>query len=123
MDSPSVVYEQSTVAFIDILGFKEALNNEQKAKDILEALTHVKVKAGKYCSEPLWTHFQGIYDIKIAAFSDSIVISGTECQIFQVLVAATKFCQLLIKKGFLCRGGVACGELYHKDGVLLVMLL
>jgi hypothetical protein len=118
MEMPVEIYEQSAVAFIDILGFKNALVDETKARGILDVLSHVKEKVEEYYSDPWRQQWQGILDIELTAFSDSIVISGSEGQTIIVLLAALEFSQLLIEKGFLCRGAVACGELYHKNGVL-----
>lgn len=113
-----MVYEQSTVAFIDILGFKEALNDVSKARDILDALTEVKKRIEEHKSDPIHKQFQSVFNIKLLSFSDSIIISGYEYQAIPVLFAAVEFSQILIEKGFLCRGGVACGELYHKNEII-----
>lgn len=112
------IYEQSAVAFIDILGFKNALADEAKARGILDALSRVKEKVEEYYSDPLRQQWQGIFDIELSAFSDSIIISGSEGQTIIVLIAALEFSQLLIENGFLCRGAVVCGDLHHKNGVL-----
>lgn len=118
MEMPVDIYEQSAVVFIDILGFKNALRNESKARDILDALSHVKEKVEEYYSDPMREQFQGVFDIELTAFSDSIAISGSEGQAIVVVFAALEFSQLLMKKGFLCRGAMACGELYHNNGIL-----
>jgi hypothetical protein len=115
---PLGVYEESAVAFIDILGFKNALADEAKARGILDVLSHVKEKVEMYYSDPLREQWQGILDIELTAVSDSIIISGSEGQTIIVLFAALEFSQLLLEKGFLCRGAVACGDLYHKNGIV-----
>lgn len=112
------IYEPSVVAFIDILGFKNALKDSSKARGILDALSHVKERIREYYSDPVRQQFQGVFDIELTAFSDSVVISGDETQAIIVVFAALEFSQLLIEKGFLCRGAIACGELYHKDGIV-----
>lgn len=112
------IYEPSVVAFIDILGFKSALRDSSKASGILDALSHVKRWIDEHYSDPSRDQFQGIFDIELTAFSDSVVISGGESQAIIVVFAALEFSQLLIDKGFLCRGAIACGELYHKEGIV-----
>ena len=115
---PVNIYEPSAVAFIDILGFKNAIKDSSMARDILDALIHVKLRIVEYYSDQAREQLQGVLDIELTAFSDSIVISGTESQAIIVSFAALEFSQLLIEKGFLCRGAIACGELYHKDGIV-----
>ncbi len=110
-------YEQSTVAFIDILGFKNALEDESRARDILDTLSEVQEEITKHYSELSKTRFKGM-ETEIMAFSDSIVFSGSETLAIIVSLKALRFSQLLIKKGFLCRGAIVCGNLYHKNGIL-----
>uniref|UniRef100_UPI0025EA6EDA hypothetical protein n=1 Tax=uncultured Thiodictyon sp. TaxID=1846217 RepID=UPI0025EA6EDA len=112
------IYEQSAIAFIDILGFKNALKNESKARGIFDALSNIRNRVGKYYSDPDRVLFRGILDIELTAFSDSIVISGSETQAIIVLFAALEFSQILVEKGFLCRGAIACGDLHHKNSIL-----
>lgn len=115
MESILGVYEHRTVAFIDILGFKDEVKNEEKARDILEALTQVKNIASEYYTDEFHSKW---FNIELTAFSDCIAISCPEAETIAVLFAALKFSQLLIKKGFLCRGSIAYGELHHKNGVI-----
>src|SRR5690606_9817235 len=115
---PMNIYKPSVVAFIDILGFKSALKDSSKASGILDALSHVKRWIDEHYSDPSRDQFQGVFDIELTAFSDSVVISGGESQAIVVAFAALEFSRLLIEKGFLCRGAIACGELYHKEGIV-----
>jgi hypothetical protein len=112
------IYEPSVVAFIDILGFKNALKDSSKASEILDTLSHVKKWIGEKYSDSARDQFQGVFDIELTAFSDSVVISGGESQAVIVVLAALELSQLLIEKGFLCRGAIVCGELYHKEGIV-----
>lgn len=115
---PMNIYEPSVVAFIDILGFKNALKDSSKASEILDTLSHVKKWIGEKYSDSARDQFQGVFDIELTAFSDSVVISGGESQAVIVVLAALELSQLLIEKGFLCRGAIVCGELYHKEGIV-----
>ncbi len=112
------MYELRTVAFIDILGFKDALKIESRAKEILGALTQVKASINKYYDQPIRNQLEGIFDIELSAFSDSVVISGIESQTVVVLSCVLEFSQMLLECGFLCRGAIAFGRLYHRDGIL-----
>jgi hypothetical protein len=115
---PMNIYEPSVVAFIDILGFKNALKDSSKASEILDALSHVNIWINEKYSDSARDQFQGVFDIELTAFSDSVVISGGESQAVIVVLAALELSQLLIEKGFLCRGAIVCGELYHKEGIV-----
>lgn len=112
------IYKPSVVAFIDILGFKSALKDSSKASDILGALSHVKIWVDEHYLDSAHDQFQGVFDIELTAFSDSVVISGDESQAVMVVFAALELSQLLIEKGFLCRGAIASGGLYHKEGIV-----
>jgi hypothetical protein len=118
MGMPMNIYEPSVVAFIDILGFKNALKDSSKVSEILDTLSHVKKWIGEKYSDSARDQFQGVFDIELTAFSDSVVISGGESQAVIVVLAALELSQLLIEKGFLCRGAIVCGELYHKEGIV-----
>ncbi|MEQ1546640.1 hypothetical protein [Methyloglobulus sp.] len=111
------IYEKSAVAFIDILGFKNALDDVSRARDILDALSDIKKEIDWHYSSGFYKDFKGIEN-EIMAFSDSIVFSGLEHAAIIVSLNALKFSQLLIRKGFLCRGAIACGNVYHKNGIL-----
>lgn len=118
MEQQFLIYEKSAIAFIDILGFKNALKDKEKARGILDALLHVKEKIRDNYSDYSREVWRGIADIELTAFSDSIAISGSEGQTPLVLLTALDFSQILLEKGFLCRGAVVCGELFHKSGIL-----
>jgi hypothetical protein len=115
---PVEIYQSSAVAYIDILGFKNALGDKSKARGILDALHSVKTKIEEYYRDPLRKKFQGVFDVELTAFSDSVAISGAESQTIVVLFAALELSQLLVEKGFLCRGAITCGELFHKTGII-----
>lgn len=112
------VYESRVVAFIDILGFKEALKNKSKAVKIYDALTGIKNQVELHFASDSYKRFQGVLDTEITAFSDSVVISGSADQAIIVYLQVLRFSELLIKSGFLCRGAISLGDLHHKNGVL-----
>ena len=112
------IYENRVVAFVDILGFKEAVINESKAEKILGALTAIKDHVDSHTASDYYTRFKGVLDTEITAFSDSVVISGQESQAIVVYFDALRFSGMLINSGFLCRGAISFGKLYHRNGVL-----
>lgn len=112
------IYDTRVVAFIDILGFKEALKNEAKAEKIFNALNGIKNSIESHFSSDGYNRFKGVLDTEITAFSDSVVISGESTQATVVYHHALMFSELLIKNGFLCRGAICLGKLFHKNGIL-----
>lgn len=123
MNSSSNEYKDHIVAFIDLLGFKEAIKSG-KQNDILELLT--KFAAQKKFTSAIHAYGElQTFDFDIHAFSDNIVISyplnkSEDLQI--TLFALTNFISYLaaisLQKGFLIRGGLAIGHLYCESGVL-----
>lgn len=120
-------YKRRIVAFLDILGWAEAIlakeENEGQATKILgKTLAQLKGIA---------THFNSLNQLMpkdmnwpgnpmIIQFSDSLVISADDDErgkevLQNVLLVLTSN---LIGFGFLVRGGVTRGELFHSDGLV-----
>ena len=107
--------DERFVAFIDLLGFRDVLNrmftNEpQLFKTVLQVLKLAKSFADVPDPENMRA---------ITAFSDSVVVTsggpfGTAGLFATVGVLAGE----LLKRGILCRGGIARGRMYHADGIL-----
>lgn len=102
------------VAFIDILGFKSIVEEEklnQFDKGLLKNLYDCHINCGKIFKE---------FDIDLVQFSDSIVISKPFSKdSFEGFVEAVASYQiLLLKNGFLCRGGIALNKHYSKSGFI-----
>jgi len=119
-------YETRVVAFIDILGFKNSIDksnkDEKEYERILQTLTDLK----DFFIKP-----KDDYDIKadralnadtqIIQVSDSLVISRLAEEqggIFYMLTDCAFAIHLLISNGFLCRGAIKVGNMYHKDTTL-----
>lgn len=113
------LYKKRLTAFIDILGFSQMVqeidiqdsNGEEKFNSILTLLKELKS-----CEKPEAAN----EEIEITAFSDSIVISveNNPKALFSIYWNVAWLQSSLMKSGYLCRGGVAFGELYHKDGII-----
>jgi len=119
-------YSDRFVAFIDILGFKDLIdqsttqNSEVTVDSIREALQPPKPAAkgqivlGQIGDISKSGHRQ-------TTFSDSVVISTEPTPLG--LVHLVNHCERIARKlldfGHLCRGGIARGDLYHEsDGTL-----
>jgi len=106
-------YEKRVVLFLDILGFRDLVKNHREA-EILDALSIPKELAGHY-------PFDGSTHMELSAFSDSIVVSERIISNFNVqrMIGYSAFLYLrFLAKGILTRGGIALGNLHHRDGVV-----
>lgn len=75
------IYKKSVVAFVDLLGFKEALKDEANAKEILDILHQIKHGEIAKCSAT--TLINGsVTEVRVkpsvSAFSDNVVMSVSE---------------------------------------------
>jgi hypothetical protein len=109
------VYVDSTVAFLDILGFKDIISRSESdvalltrvkaALDVLKRFEHVQgnVARGNLIDG---TYGQG--------FSDNIIIAGEPPWVLGEVAALT---QALLEIGFPIRGGIAVGKIYCGDRI------
>lgn len=119
-------YETRVVAFIDILGFKNSVeksgDDEEEFNRIFGALTDLKdffIKSKK--DDETETDRQLGVDTQILQVSDCLIISRLiqeQGGIFYMLQDCAFAIHLLIGRGFLCRGAIEVGKMYHKDTTL-----
>ncbi|MDH5763787.1 MAG: hypothetical protein OEZ51_12445 [Nitrospinota bacterium] len=123
----SLQYKNCIVAFLDILGWKSAvLSKEHENGDVIKVLG--KTLAGL---QGVVSHFNSLRNLLpeenmwpgnpvMTQFSDSLVISvddnihGREALQNAILALTSN----LINFGFLLRGGVTRGELFHDSGLV-----
>lgn len=112
MDQRIEMYEKRAVLFLDILGFSELVKSG-KERRLLAALQHVQGRA-------IEAHEGGKVDF--TAFSDCIVVS-TPLLTGSGALRLAKYARLLaldlLSHGFLTRGAVVVGDLYHEGGIVL----
>jgi hypothetical protein len=109
-------YQNRTVAFIDILGFSQLINDD-KVSLIKNALDECASVIDEIADKP------SILGLRSAQFSDSIIISAQLGAIpvntIMANVYVVDFVRTLALKllnfGVLCRGGVTTGKLYHDE--------
>ncbi len=116
-------YEYRVCCFVDVLGFshhledtidEEGNDNSDKIDDILRAIdmiSRIPTKGDKYYGESR----------QITQFSDSIVISfkvDDEDQVFFTLMEFMFISLELANVGYLTRGGITWGKLYHTDEII-----
>ena len=100
-------YEERYCAFIDFLGFSDAVRTKVWLPDgILNALNKAKEVA------------KADSDITVTQFSDSLILSasvGQEAALVSMIWAARLLSFELAGHEVLLRGGLTEGEMYHKD--------
>jgi hypothetical protein len=119
-------YETRIVAFIDILGFKQSVkkstDNKTEFNRIFKTLTELK----EFFLEPKSEYIlkaekeYGI-DTQITQVSDSLIISRVIHEkggVYSMVSDCSFAIHLLIEHGFLCRGAIKVGKMYHKDSIL-----
>ena len=112
--SPTCIYKQKVVLFLDLLGFKEVIDNRE-ASDIYNALKIIK--GIKELDDDQKEY--GVKTTRLAThFSDSLVVSfdvTDPSQVFYTLHdIQTMLLELTLKK-YICRGGVVVGDIYHDE--------
>lgn len=120
-----VKYTKRIVAFADILGWSNAINSKQFAS-IYKAVTSIANHAGTFSPEmkdkvktcrvePFIKKYESV---EFSYFSDSLVISVAP-DYGEFLFSILSFSAVeLLRAGFLTRGGVTIGDLYHDKGVV-----
>src|ERR1017187_1083412 len=120
-------YEQRIVAFIDILGFKNAIEksntDDEEYERILRTLKKLKERfVDRIAQEGDKRDYNVNKDNQYIQVSDSLIISRPidEPGGFSLFLADCAFAMrtLLFESGFLCRGAITFGNLYHKGTII-----
>jgi hypothetical protein len=130
-----IILEDQIVLFIDLLGFSESSSRSDPAlqASVLSLLTSIASLKSEFVSSSTKTDNGTTHSVRpsVSTFSDHIVASYSLSRIdadtddikslivmahLSELVAAIAVAALSI--GFLVRGGVAFGKLYHRGGVV-----
>lgn len=121
-DEEVVAYEKRYVAFLDILGFREHVkglaSSTGKLGSLLEVLNRMYA-SGQYHTKALNRDLMLTQKLKATTFSDNIVISGTFDELQYVLLFAANLCSELLSQGYMARGAIALGDLYHSDHIVM----
>jgi hypothetical protein len=108
----STAYQDCTIAYIDILGFRELVRSDQ-VDTILRAMRIIRRRLRKIDEVPN-------SPLRHTMFSDTIVLSaeltdeGIETLIHNVAFLTSE----LFTKGVFCRGAITSGQLYHRGATI-----
>lgn len=115
-------YEKRFVAFIDILGFKDAVNESAEhgatvtPSDILQAMVPpTPAERGKLVLGDVGDISECNH--RMNYFSDCVAISteATHKGLFYIIMHAEKIARKWLEMGFLCRGAICLGAVYHDE--------
>lgn len=119
-----VAFEERYVLFLDIIGWSEASRIcsppvidavqliHQQARDHSVMEKHRHDNNPRTIVNPIWRA------VEVGAFSDNIVVSMPKGHDARIVGAAATISRDLLQLGFLCRGGIALGPLYHRESVV-----
>lgn len=115
------MYEERYVAFIDILGFKNIVNNTYtipaEFNRLEQALKHIESLKNDNYRDPYGKNWLGM---EFTMFSDSIVISYPASgygNAFHILMEIAFICLDMLDMGYIFRGGITVGALIHKGDI------
>lgn len=112
-------YKDCYVAFLDILGFKNMINNKS-CNDLFEIFESIKASSHT-CVELNNEDMEACKHIEYTIMSDSVVVY-IEANLDDALFALLCTCQAiqleLLNKGILMRGGIARGSLFREEYVI-----
>lgn len=133
------MYKKSIVTFIDILGFKDLVNQSTNSHQVLDLIHGTLMKFKSLEKSESWTSdlieveedaqkkgldgFGISNRTKCTCFSDSIVISieieNDLNEVFSTLIAnLSRIGAQLLKDGILIRGGIDLSDIYHNNGIV-----
>lgn len=115
------MYEMRYIAFIDILGFKGKVYNSlldtKELLNIKRTLDYIQDLKQKNDNDPYSLKFIGM---EFSMFSDSVVISYPaygKGNAFNILITLAHICLDILAQGYIFRGGITMGKVFHKDSI------
>ena len=127
---PPRVYEERTVAFIDILGFSQHVKRTQEdpafIERLYEALRIVQGQGRVWASQAIGeagTSPEDVaartaaMDFRVQVFSDCLVLSQRGRVAAALIIGVSQLAMALLEIDILVRGGIAQGPMYHDAAV------
>jgi hypothetical protein len=116
MQTPTLSFEQRYICYIDILGFKDAIENPDHP-DLIRSPEYIftALNIMKAITEQPDFSLEGLCS---SQFSDCIAFSchSGEANLGMMFKRIAHLQRELLKGGLLTRGGIAKGELFHQHG-------
>lgn len=115
-------FKTSFVAFLDVLGWREVMRSAEKDDAIreraLRAVADVAAVTRQRLDAPLETGATvgETLEARFSQFSDCMVLSGRN-SLLGFLIEVSAICRGYLFHGFLVRGGIAFGGMYHDGSV------
>ncbi|MBY5883967.1 hypothetical protein HFN46_33195 [Rhizobium leguminosarum] len=120
-ESPAVEYGERVVTFIDILGWQSiverSLTDAALRKRRHHAVHSLGVLTEGYCTEETEEHPS---EDEFAQFSDSVIISMPrrhDLDIGRMIKLVSEFQSSMLFSGFLIRGGITVGPMFHQGRI------
>lgn len=120
-------YKKHVIAFVDLLGFSAWVEESVKDPNLIEEMAEILERLGSYQKNIFESEFptQLTKNIKITVFSDSIVLSSQyltddkfDICLRRLMAVTNVLCLDLTRLGYLVRGGIARGPLYHESSIV-----
>lgn len=115
-------YENRIVAFLDILGYKNHIMSTQYDHKSRQTLFNIMKYLRRIQNDNYDGDFSmGILGREISVFSDSIVISypiAYEACVFHIIIDIIHIQNNLMHMGFLVRGGIEIGLIFHDANIV-----
>jgi hypothetical protein len=112
----NIKYEQRIVAYLDILGWsellKETVENDLRRHQLWDCLKRLRVLIDSK-DELKEYGLDGYYQASV--FSDHIVLSAEKSYVFEIVRDIQALAFSLLQQGFLVRGAIVHGLLYHDE--------
>lgn len=125
---PKIVFEERAVAFIDVLGFKSVVENSGGSNlKFLEELVETLETAVPGLDGTVYHTVPKELIPKHISISDSIILSApltsdkmkNYCGLSILIMRAIQLTHIFLAKGYLIRGGIAIGKVWHTDSNIL----
>lgn len=119
-----IKYEKRLVAFVDILGWAKAMESNSAAflYDVLEPLRNYGEIHNEGVRQEIINKFGKnanplFLNVQYSFFSDCFIYSMPVSMGSRIYDSISKIVQLLLNKGFVARGGITSGNMFHRDQI------
>ena len=120
----NIKYQQSILAFLDILGFKDKVRNSVKCSETLRDLVDSLAICGKFSSGSKKSSTHGLVPMQSRFFSDHVVFftKKSESNLSQLFFLIRFLQDRLWEKGHCVRGAITMGKMYWPEREKLITL-